>query len=874
MNQSENIKFDVHSDIMQSLVFSQSGTIASAIRELVMNSIDAGASDCQIMLNETHFSVQDNGAGFKSESDIKTYFKTFGQPHEDGDAEFGRFRIGRAQCISMGIVTWESNTFSMDVDVKGNGFEFEFKKHPEQLVDGCKVSGELYDPISRNEITSVGRELKEMMPWAAVHLTMNGKKLTRDPEDESWDIETDDFYIQWTSNEWDCLSVYNKGVLVREYDQRRFGVSGILNAKNNFKLNMARNEISDSDPLWHKAQELFSERAIVLRRAKNNSKRPSFHVRHNLAKDYMAGTLENESALNSRMFIDVQGKCYSLPMLAEAGVVAISPKKGCRKSDALATKEVAVILHKSNMAMFDAENEQEFVTAVIEAGHEHLQREANEAERAKERADHSGNDSDVANYVNVVDFVNEFSETIDHLETTFLKFERLAESLNDDFETIKQSALSLEDKCALKAIQYGANRMGLHLFRRSEHDIGPRQVFIGKSSIAEAWTDGCSSIFIEQSLLCHLSKGITGCHQIALLLLHEYLHNDSDESSHQHDFDFMKKFHDYASNADRDIVGDTASLIHQAYLEQLQKKNCIIPYAPIQDARATLDRLSQCSVRLHYIKPRAKINPIENLVLDLLTLSHTFRKSDYHIGMSLADFRPKSRRTSYKPLRKKALAIYKKHSGNQDAFTLAFGELDKLQLELEKLGNINKKKAKEPGVKEKLAAINAKAEKIRRKAGKAAALQLMPDQPKPSEHYILAIAALINTDSLDFQDLCQHLLQADETSFDSANGWFEKGSNTIHTRRSSYGSMFSADPNNIKQWEAVYRALNFDDPKIGTGSYMPPHLFDNDKSFKEFSTAAIGIALAGIVSTEKRQELADELLSEKGKKIFKRLLAG
>ncbi len=114
----ELFEFKIDKNILYSIIVKQAGTLQKAFLELVMNSIDAKASEIRIEFNGKTFSFYDNGKGFDSEDEIHKFFGTFGTPHKDGDAVYGKFRMGRGQIMAFSQNQWKSNTFFMDVDIK------------------------------------------------------------------------------------------------------------------------------------------------------------------------------------------------------------------------------------------------------------------------------------------------------------------------------------------------------------------------------------------------------------------------------------------------------------------------------------------------------------------------------------------------------------------------------------------------------------------------------------------------------------------------------------------------------------------------------------------------------------------------------------
>lgn len=120
---SEEIReFKMHNNLMHTIIFKQSGSFEKAITELIMNSIDADSTRIDIDFDSEKriFSIADDGKGFTTEEEIESYFDTLGTPHKDGDAKFGRFRIGRTQIFAYASTVWRSGTFRMSVDFLNN----------------------------------------------------------------------------------------------------------------------------------------------------------------------------------------------------------------------------------------------------------------------------------------------------------------------------------------------------------------------------------------------------------------------------------------------------------------------------------------------------------------------------------------------------------------------------------------------------------------------------------------------------------------------------------------------------------------------------------------------------------------------------------
>lgn len=67
-----------------------------------MRSVDARAKNVNITITGKNISCTDDGDGFATKEDVLRYFGRFGTPHAEGDATYGRFRLGRGQIMAYG----------------------------------------------------------------------------------------------------------------------------------------------------------------------------------------------------------------------------------------------------------------------------------------------------------------------------------------------------------------------------------------------------------------------------------------------------------------------------------------------------------------------------------------------------------------------------------------------------------------------------------------------------------------------------------------------------------------------------------------------------------------------------------------------------
>lgn len=91
------LPFELDPQIIHHIIYSQAGSIGKAIIELLMNSVDARATAVRLSMTKEGFECSDDGNGFANREDVVRYFGRFGTPHEEGDATYGRFRLGAAR---------------------------------------------------------------------------------------------------------------------------------------------------------------------------------------------------------------------------------------------------------------------------------------------------------------------------------------------------------------------------------------------------------------------------------------------------------------------------------------------------------------------------------------------------------------------------------------------------------------------------------------------------------------------------------------------------------------------------------------------------------------------------------------------------------
>lgn len=258
-NRSSPKTFNVHPAIIKSIILEQAGDPVKALAELVMNSIDAGATAIHLNVNSNGFEISDDGVGFPNKEHIINFFGAFGAPHQQGDAVYGKFRIGRSQCMGYASTIWHSNEFKMEVDlnvspeIESYGYTLS---EVEESFKGCKITGVFYEPIdlevddfsdksiiSPYNISNPVEALRVMVKYLEVPVYINGKKANIDLNNLLPMSKTKHglFFLQKAiSSKGLCVNIYNKGVYAFTIDS--YSLTGDVVSLSSLDLNMARNE--------------------------------------------------------------------------------------------------------------------------------------------------------------------------------------------------------------------------------------------------------------------------------------------------------------------------------------------------------------------------------------------------------------------------------------------------------------------------------------------------------------------------------------------------------------------------------------------------------------------------------------------------------
>lgn len=553
----EKRAFNVHPGIIRHLIKEQAGTLEKAVAELVMNSVDAGATRIDLNFRrDGTFTVQDNGRGFGGRDEIERFFETFGTPHVEGDAHFGRFRIGRGQIMAFADTNWRSGHFMMSVRLLSNAAPLGYTlTETAESVDGCQIEGEiteenvlsdlLYSGLVRVQKDDewwhqYGGEFVKAVQFVTVPIYLNGVLINTSPACCTWSFEDDFGYYLFDSTA--SLKVYNQGIFVNSEPRRTFCVGGIFVSKQPIKLNMARNAwLKYACPVIQNLEKVSVKffRAAIRESSRMNDKDLGALiyrvVRGNLAID----DVEAEILFDKRFILDLSGR-------------HLSPRE---------------FMAKSHISLYDG------VSSLI-----------------AERAESEGKIGilvprmfALADLEQTEDLAVEFMHAICDLfgklmgvrwNIRFVSFKTIKASYSGITKQVPDADLDPKQLAAIRALRFVASDI-CRLTRDNRKQT--RKIIAGESDTANGWTNGFDYIAINTKSLSDAfwsSQG--GVTSLVTLAVHEYCHQGASSSDeHEHGIEFYKRYHDATRDSSFESIVRNC---HRKYMHLLLKSETNISY--------------------------------------------------------------------------------------------------------------------------------------------------------------------------------------------------------------------------------------------------------------------------------------------------------
>jgi hypothetical protein len=551
------IDFTVDQAILHSIIKSQAGTLSKALLEGVMNAIDANAKKIIVTLTGEGFIVSDDGRGFRTHTEIEQWFGRFGTPHEEGDATYGKFRMGRGQMMAFAKTVWRTGPFEMKVDI-ATAMGFTLNPEPLPKVKGCTITGELYDKLSDFELGTVITDFKSLVKYAQVPVELNGVVISENPKKIKWDLQTDEAYIQVDREEGKRLKVYNLGVLVKEYSSYDFGCGGTVVTKQPVEVNFARNDILYKCKTWQKIKEFIRKANVdkVARNRKLNTGERAF-----LAKQFVYGHMKKTEVdpLDMKLITDITGRHHSIRDLTAAPRLTFATEKQGRAAEKFHRMGAAFVVSPETLTRFDASSVQELIDLL------------------------AGSSSLV------------FPEIV--------PFEKVAEGFSEDYTILAEDALTRQEWLAFLTVHEFHPKF-YAWYSSNEKTSGVRRLDVGDSNVATAWTDGETYVALGIGLLRKVVRnGAAGFMDLLSTLTHEYVHETADVESHDHDLHFYNKYHDLMEYGGTGKLLKMSLDMEKAYYKALAKEGL---------APAPAKAVSKAKSKAPASRPPVKPRPTQN----------------------------------------------------------------------------------------------------------------------------------------------------------------------------------------------------------------------------------------------------------------------
>lgn len=527
---TEKRPFKMHPRLLRDVIERQAGTLSKAALEGVMNGVDAGATEMHVTLTTDRLRIVDNGCGFTTRDEIEN-FDTFGKPHEEGDATYGRFRMGRGQMMAFGHNLWRSGPFLMDVDIRaqsGDTLEYDLQDGL-PAVKGCDIDIKLYAPLSQRDVHAMSQEIEQFVRWVAMPVYLNGVRISNDPAMQKayWDSIGDDGYVKLTAT--GPLQVFNRGVFVREYPNSTFGTGGTFVSIPRLDVNFARNDVQSTCPVWRRVKRTVDGRAkeTVMRKPTLTD-----DERLNIIARLRSKEMRPSEVYSTRLLRDVSGHPWSPQSIASAGFSSFSvARRGDRVADKLIQSGTTLVLDEELVAAFGVKN----LTRLF--------------------ADYDMFGGKTA--------------------PAFKPFKEAAAGYDGSCTPLPRHKWTPTERVWVAVLQVVARELvstyGYGAIPAAKRDIDVR---IGNSTTAEAWTDGRTYVCFAREFLArqkyekHGAPYFRDLFRVALTMLHELMHDDDSQSCGTHTPEFYRGYHDAADRVPH-AVTQASGYLQPARLKSL-----------------------------------------------------------------------------------------------------------------------------------------------------------------------------------------------------------------------------------------------------------------------------------------------------------------
>ena len=332
-----------------------------------------------------------------------------------------------------------------------------------------------------------------------------------DPSTLNWDYEDEHAFYKFSDTS--QLKIYNLGVYVMSRTIRDAGVGGIVVSKSMLKVNFARNDVDSTCPLYQGINKVVLQNKI--KKASKQYKSLSADERYSLLMGLRDAEESYYQYEGKRILRLTNNKWISWKMFLKDG----RPWCFAPQGDMIADKSM-----QSNKAVcFDA-------TMVEEMGYDGPMDEFF--------------DWLWADAMNGMYYPEQKVQELESLKKQFIKFNvnqhvssacgntTLQDTFSETYNYIPYGKLKKTEKRIVDVLS------GLGCW-------GDRNIRIGVSDVAAAWTDGSSYIALDRTYVSNLSVTNVGAVlNLFTTLSHEMAHDGGSAGTHNHGPEFYEKYYD------------------------------------------------------------------------------------------------------------------------------------------------------------------------------------------------------------------------------------------------------------------------------------------------------------------------------------------
>ena len=324
-------------------------------------------------------------------------------------------------------------------------------------------------------------------------------------ENKKWTARNERLYFKEEPNQTRGIDIYSQGVYVENKWHGNIGVSGSIVSKvgHPFDLNMARNEIKESCPLWQEALSLIRV-AKGKRRTHgtlNDIDREAIWTDLRLEAMYMheAERLKILPTINNRY------TTWRALLNRWKGRIAVAPR-GSTAAEAAHRNRDACVLDPIMLEWTRTRDVQSLAAHLNTMISQH----------------HSG---------------GEVLWTIPRIEAVDLA--ELCAPYEDNIHIVERPNWRIEEADAMAGLKILGSSVARAL-KTTE-----RKLILAQAQGRLAWTDGKTWIAFDRTFLTHNARrDANGWNCLLHIMLHEYIHVEQDEDAHAHPPEFYEQFHD------------------------------------------------------------------------------------------------------------------------------------------------------------------------------------------------------------------------------------------------------------------------------------------------------------------------------------------